>query len=190
MKKDIRESVLWLLTAIPVVTLISWNCTVRWLTRKKYQASPIFQKTQNLDQICCFNEEKNDPTCFSDRFKAAKIFRGECSVRVDCLSHCYPDWVKLCCQMTSQQDVASSMLLPENQKLEQSCCCNEERNDPCVFLAGLRLQLSTLHSGKVLHLTLGYNSQVQKKFFSLQFQSWVKTLLAHNVTFHQKRDER
>lgn len=76
MKKDVRESVLWLLTAIPVVTLISWNCTVRWLTRKKYQASPIFQKTQNIDQICCFNERKMTQHVFLTGLRLQKIFQG------------------------------------------------------------------------------------------------------------------
>ena len=34
-EKRSGERVLWVLTAIPVVTLIRWKCTVTWLTRKK-----------------------------------------------------------------------------------------------------------------------------------------------------------
>lgn len=38
------DSVLWVLTAIPVVTLIRWNFTVRWLPSKKLEACFLFQK--------------------------------------------------------------------------------------------------------------------------------------------------
>ena len=64
-EKRSRESVLWVLTAISVVTLIRWNCTVRWLPRKKWQvACFFFKKAQILDQRWCY-EEKNEPRCFS-----------------------------------------------------------------------------------------------------------------------------
>ena len=71
--KRSRESVLWVLTAIPVVTLIRWNYTVRWLTKKKWQAAWFSQKTQEIDHICGDNEGKNEPACFSGKFKAAII---------------------------------------------------------------------------------------------------------------------
>ena len=35
--------------------------------------------------------------------------------------------------MTPQQEVASNLLHSENQKLGQSCCCNEEKNEPPWF---------------------------------------------------------
>lgn len=35
-----------MLTAIPIITLNRWNCTVRWLPRKKLVASFLFQKNQ------------------------------------------------------------------------------------------------------------------------------------------------
>ena len=41
------------------------------------------------------------------------------------------------------------------QMLDQTFCCNEEINDPGVFLASSRLQLSGFHRGKTYfcHLT-------------------------------------
>ena len=70
--KKSRESVLWMLIAITVVILIRWNCTVRWLPSKKWQAAYYFQKTQIHDQSC-FNEERNEPECFPGKFEAAMI---------------------------------------------------------------------------------------------------------------------
>ena len=65
------DSVLWVLTAIPVVTLIRWNFTVRWLPSKKLEACFLFQKTQNCEQSSC--NEKNEEVCFSCKFKAATM---------------------------------------------------------------------------------------------------------------------
>ena len=69
-EKRSRESVLWVSTAISVVTLRRWNCTVRWLPRKKWQVAWFFKKAQILDQRC-FYEEKNEPRCFSISIEAA-----------------------------------------------------------------------------------------------------------------------
>ena len=44
-EKRSEESVLWVFASIPVVTLIRWNCTVRWLLSKKWQTAWYFQKT-------------------------------------------------------------------------------------------------------------------------------------------------
>ena len=44
------RSVLWLLATIPGVILVRWNCTVRWLISRNWQAACCFQKTQKLDQ--------------------------------------------------------------------------------------------------------------------------------------------
>ena len=72
-EKRSGESVLWVLSAIPIVTLINWNCTLRWLLSKKWQEDCFFSKTQICDQNCCWNEEKNEPVCFSGRFEAANL---------------------------------------------------------------------------------------------------------------------
>ena len=40
---------------------------------------------------------------------------GENSVSVDCHTCCFSDYMKLYSQMTSQQDVGSSLLLSENK---------------------------------------------------------------------------
>lgn len=42
-EKRSEKSVLWVFTSTPVVTLIRWNCTVRWLLSKKWQADWHFQ---------------------------------------------------------------------------------------------------------------------------------------------------
>ena len=67
-----RKSVLRVLTAIPVVTLMRWNCTIRWLSSNRWQAACLFWTTQIIDKNCC-NKEKNEPEYFSGRFKAATI---------------------------------------------------------------------------------------------------------------------
>lgn len=72
-EKRSGKSVPWMLTAIPVVILIKWYTTFIWLPRQKWKAICFFQKTQKLNQICCCNEEKNEPVCFSDKFNAATI---------------------------------------------------------------------------------------------------------------------
>ena len=69
-EKRSRESVLWVSIAISVVTLTRWNCTVRWLPRKKWQVPWFLKKAQILDQRCCY-EEKNEPRCFSISIEAA-----------------------------------------------------------------------------------------------------------------------
>ena len=58
-QKRSGESILWVLTAIPVIP-IRWNCFERWLPRKKCLADCFIQKIPKLDQSCCFNEEKNE----------------------------------------------------------------------------------------------------------------------------------
>ena len=50
LEKMSGRSVLWLLTTIPLGTLVRWNCTARWLINRKWQAACCFQKTQKLDQ--------------------------------------------------------------------------------------------------------------------------------------------
>ena len=71
-EKRSEESVLWGLTAIPVVTLTKRNCTV-WVPSKKYQAANLSQKTKIHEQSCTFNEEGNKPVCISGRFKGVTI---------------------------------------------------------------------------------------------------------------------
>ena len=57
MRKEVRGqyTVSW---AMPVFTLISWNCTVRWLHNIKWEAACFFKKTLVLDQIWCNEERK------------------------------------------------------------------------------------------------------------------------------------
>ena len=69
-QKRSGESILWVLTAIPVVILIRWNCSERSLASKKWLAACFIQKIPKLDQSCCFNEEKNETVFFSRRFEA------------------------------------------------------------------------------------------------------------------------
>ena len=71
-EKVSRENVLWVFTAIPVVTLSRQNCTVIWLPCKKRQAVCFFCKTQIHDQSC-YKEEINEPVWFSGRFEAVTI---------------------------------------------------------------------------------------------------------------------
>lgn len=66
-EKRSEESVLWVFASIPVVTLIRWNCTVRWLLSKKRQTAWYFQKTQILGESCCCNEGRNEAVSFSGR---------------------------------------------------------------------------------------------------------------------------
>ena len=63
-----QEHILWVLTAIPVFTLIRWISTVSWLPSMKSKTSFLFQNAQNHYQSCCCNEEKNEPVCFSGKF--------------------------------------------------------------------------------------------------------------------------
>ena len=72
-EKRSGESILWVLTTIPIVTLINWNCTLKWLLSKKWQEACFFSKTQILDQNCCWSEEKNQPAYFSWRCEVATI---------------------------------------------------------------------------------------------------------------------
>ena len=67
LEKRSWESVLWVLTAIPIFTVIRWNCTVRWHPSKKCQTACFLQETQILDHSYCFKESK---LCFSGRFES------------------------------------------------------------------------------------------------------------------------
>ena len=67
------ESVLWVFTTRKDVTIIRWNCTVRLYPRKKWQAAYCIEKTHKCVQICCCNEEQNEPVCFPGRVEAATI---------------------------------------------------------------------------------------------------------------------
>ena len=67
------ESVLWVFTTRKDVTMIKWNCTVRLHPRKKWQAAYCIEKTHKRVQICCCNEEQNEPVCFPGRVEAATI---------------------------------------------------------------------------------------------------------------------
>ena len=57
MRKEVRgrHPVSW---AMPVFTLISWNCTVRWLHNNKWEVACFFKKTLVLDQTWCCNKRK------------------------------------------------------------------------------------------------------------------------------------
>ena len=57
-------SVLWMLTTIPVVTLIRVNCSVRWLPLKKLEVSFLFQKTQSHHDQSYYKGEQNKPGSF------------------------------------------------------------------------------------------------------------------------------
>ena len=73
MRKEVRGESSVSVTGIPVVTLIRWNCPVRWIPSKMWHAAFLLQKTQIFDQMCCWNEEKNEAVCLSSRFEGATI---------------------------------------------------------------------------------------------------------------------
>ena len=119
-EKRSRKSVLWMLTAIPIVTLIRWNYPVRCHPKKKLKAAVFFPKTQLFPQSCCWNEEENEPVC---------------------------------------------------------------------FLESLRLQLSSFHRWKYYFYHQAPIPRFSKQVF-LQFQKdHVEMILGHTVPFHEKRDQ-
>ena len=79
----------------------------------------------------------------------------------------------LSCQKTSQQEVASS-LFQKTQKLDQSCCYNEERHEP-VWFSG-RFEATTIELSQLENTSLAIRPQCpgSQKHVSLHFQSSVK----------------
>jgi len=71
-KKCQGGSVLWMLTTIPVVTLIRVNCSVRWLPLKKLEVSFLFQKTQSHHDQAVIRESKINQGV-SGKFNAATV---------------------------------------------------------------------------------------------------------------------
>ena len=108
---------------------------------------------------------------------------------IDCHTCYYPDWVKLCCQMTSS-------------KMLQAACCFQKTKNLNKAVVVMKRKMTNVFSWQVWgcnypRFTVGkpficHQATIPrfKKNFSLQFQSCAKTLLAHNVTFDQKSDKR
>lgn len=71
---------------------------------------------------------------------------GECSVSVDCHTCCYPNQAKLYYWKTSCQEVARR-LFQKTQIFEKVVIVKKRKMNLCVFLAGVRLQLSSFHGG-------------------------------------------
>ena len=213
-EKGCQGSVLWVLTAISVVTLIRWFCTVRQPPNKKWQAACFFWKTQKLNQNCCCHEEKNEPVCFSGRFEAGIIqlinVENTCfTIRAQfpvsqkhvswqlqsCLKihlgHIVPFHEKRCQgRLFSENWFPYLLLLGETilsgdfpawswkesvafiklQNLTKAIALMRKMKQ-CVFLAVLRLKLSSFHSVKILLLPSGPNSQVHKIMFPCSFRT-------------------
>ena len=113
-----------------------------------------------------------------------KEIRGECSV-FDCHTCCYPDKVKLYCQMTPNMKWQTACFFHKTQIHNQSCCLMKRKMNQCVFLAGLKLQLSRFKRGKS-YFGISPQLSVSPKLVSLQFPNCVKTLLGNTMPFHGK----
>ena len=113
-----------------------------------------------------------------------KEIRGECSV-FDCHTCCYPDKVKLYCQMTPNMKWQTACFFHKTQIHNQSCCLMKRKMNQCVFLAGLQLQLSRFKRGKS-YFGISPQLSVSPKLVSLQFPNCVKTLLGNTMPFHGK----
>ena len=50
-EEGLGENVLWVLTAIPVVTLSRWICTFKWLPSNKWQVTCFFLKTKTFTKF-------------------------------------------------------------------------------------------------------------------------------------------
>ena len=151
-EKRSEESILWVLTAIPVVTAIRWNCSERWLPSKKWLAACLIQKIPKLDQSCCFNKEKNE-TVFSCRFEAAII-------QIPCLEN-------IAFNLKAQ---SKACFFQKTQKIDQSCC-NESKNEWVCFSGLLGATTTSFYSGWLLLLPSGPNSQVHKNMFHCNFRA-------------------
>ena len=84
------------------------------------------------------------------------------------LTNLLPWSENLSCQKTSQQEVASS-LFQKTQKLDQSCCYNEERHEPVCFSGQIKAA-TILFSQWENTLPSGTNSQVHKNMFPCIFR--------------------
>lgn len=71
-----------------------------------------------------------------------KEVKGECSMTVDCHIHCYPDLVKLYCQMTSQQELAEACFFHKTQILDQGFCYMRKMTKACFWFEDATIQLS------------------------------------------------
>ena len=98
---------------------------------------------------------------------------------------CYPDQVKLYCQMNSQPEVGSILSISENSKSGTKLLFNEVQNEPECFSVNFK--------ATTIQVSLGENTfdirprlPGSQKHISLQSQSCVKTLLGHIVPFYEK----
>ena len=76
---------------------------------------------------------------------------------------------------------------PKTPKLEQAVVIMKRKMSQCVFLALLRLKISSFHSGKILLFPSGSNYQVHKKIFRFSFRAVYTP--RHNVAFQKKRGQ-
>lgn len=94
-----------------------------------------------------------------------------CSVCVD--SHnCYPDKMKLYCQMTSQQEVPSKQFLSKDSKTQNlTKVLAVVKNSSGCFSVSFEAATLQLSQGDNIALPSGPNFQVHKNI-PLQLQSW------------------
>ena len=71
-KKMSGESVLWLFTAKPIVTLIRWN-SILYDFKARIQSILLMSENKNHYQSWCSNSKKHESVCFSGKFMIAYI---------------------------------------------------------------------------------------------------------------------
>ena len=116
-----------------------------------------------------------------------KSVTGVCSVSVD--SHnCYPDKMKLYCQMTSQQEVPSKQFLSKNSKTQNltKVLAVMENQSGC-FSDSFEAATLQLSQGDNIALPSGPNFQVHRHFLAVSKLG--KQHLEHTVPFHEKRGQ-
>jgi len=87
--------------------------------------------------------------------------------------------------MTFQQRV----FLQKTQILEQSSHCNIEENEPVCFYCWFQAVCIQLSQWENMTFVIRPQFPDLQVHVSLKFQSYVKTILGHTVTFHEKRGE-
>ena len=99
-----------------------------------------------------------------------KDISGECSLSVEYHIRLFPDLVKQCCQVTSQQEMASSLLLSENSNPDQAVVVMKRNMHQWVFLASSKVAIFHL----LLVENIGFSKRAQfpgsQKHFTRYFK--------------------
>ena len=101
-----------------------------------------------------------------------KRCQGVCSVSVYYHTYCYPDqWHSNNVRRVPAVSVKEPVSFRKLRYLTKIVVVMRRKMNPCVFLASLRLQLSTFQRRKILILSLGYSSQYPKKVSPRTFRA-------------------